>query len=59
MNFGIQVVVGQEKGDYDCMEEGDCEVVEMSQRLLRPEALGTGDRLDLNSWGGSHTPYKT
>lgn len=57
MNFGVQLVLGQEGGDCDCMEEGACGGVEMSQRRLRPEELETGGRSDLSLRGGSHTPY--
>lgn len=39
MNFGVQLVLGQEEGDCECMEEGACGGVEMKQRLLRPEEL--------------------
>lgn len=41
----------------DCMEEGACGRVEMSQRLLGPKELGTGGRSDLSLRDGSYTSY--
>jgi len=57
MQFRVQLVLGQEEGDCDCMEEGAHGRVEMSQRLFRPKGLGIGGRSDLSLTGGSHTQY--
>lgn len=57
MNFGVQLVLGQEDDNCDCMEEGACRGVEMSQRLLGPKEMGTGGRSDLSLRDGSYTSY--
>lgn len=53
MNLGIQLILGQEGGDCDGMREEACQRAEMSQRLFRPEELGTRVRSDLSLNGKS------
>lgn len=55
IKFGIQLILGQEGGEHDGMKEEAFQSVEMSQRLLRPEELGTRVRSDLSLSDDGHT----